>query len=191
MKKMFKKMAHVAFALAISATSVFAAPVFNDLNENHWAYSQIMNLAQNKFSKKFNEQPKEKIVESNFQWFDKITSESGEVILGKDEDAKSFKSISTFQFSDDGLFSQPLQLNEKEIEKKSNENDFCDLLDKKSNKNHSEEEVEKIVKDDLKVLSMQLTQYKRPSTVIIKREPLPRTTTRKVKRNDVKKLIEV
>ncbi len=47
MKKMFKKMAHVAFALAISATSVFAAPVFNDLNENHWAYSQIMNLAQN------------------------------------------------------------------------------------------------------------------------------------------------
>ena len=47
MKKMFKKMAHVAFALAISATSVFAAPVFSDLNENHWAYSQIMNLAQN------------------------------------------------------------------------------------------------------------------------------------------------
>ena len=58
-------------------------------------------------------------------------------------------------------------------------------------KNHSEVEVEKLVRDDIKVLSMQLTQYKRPSTVIIKREPLPRTTTRKVKRNDVKKLIEV
>ena len=58
-------------------------------------------------------------------------------------------------------------------------------------KNHSNEEVEKMVRDDIKVLSMQLTQYKRPSTVIIKKEPLPRTTTRKVKRNEVKKLIEV
>lgn len=57
-------------------------------------------------------------------------------------------------------------------------------------KNHSDEEVEKLVRDDIKVLSMQLTQYKRPSTVIIKKEPLPRTTTRKVKRNEVKKLIE-
>ncbi|MBR5303839.1 MAG: AMP-binding protein [Candidatus Gastranaerophilales bacterium] len=58
-------------------------------------------------------------------------------------------------------------------------------------KNHSDEEVEKMVRDDIKALSMQLTQYKRPSTVIIKKEPLPRTTTRKVKRNEVKKLIEV
>ena len=58
-------------------------------------------------------------------------------------------------------------------------------------KNHTEEEVEKLVKDDIKVLSMQLTQYKRPSTVIIKKEPLPRTTTRKVKRNEVKNLINV
>ena len=58
-------------------------------------------------------------------------------------------------------------------------------------KNHSEEEVEKLVRDDIKLLSMQLTQYKRPSMVIIKKEPLPRTTTRKVKRNEVKKLIEV
>lgn len=58
-------------------------------------------------------------------------------------------------------------------------------------KNHSDEEVEKMVKDDIKVLSMQLTQYKRPSTVIIKKEPLPRTTTRKVKRNEVKNLINV
>ena len=47
-----------------------------------------------------------------------------------------------------------------------------------------------MVKDDIKVLSNQLTQYKRPSTVIIRKEPLPRTTTRKVKRNEVKQLIE-
>lgn len=58
-------------------------------------------------------------------------------------------------------------------------------------KNNSDEDVEKMVKDDVKVLSMQLTQYKRPSTVIVKKDPLPRTTTRKVKRNEVKKLIEV
>ena len=56
-------------------------------------------------------------------------------------------------------------------------------------KKYSSEEVEKMVKDDIKILSSQLTQYKRPSTVIIKKEPLPRTTTRKVKRNEVKKLV--
>ena len=58
-------------------------------------------------------------------------------------------------------------------------------------KEHSAEEVEKMIKADVKTLSNQLTQYKRPSNVIIVREPLPRTTTRKVKRNEVKKLIQV
>ena len=58
-------------------------------------------------------------------------------------------------------------------------------------KKYSDEEVEKMVKDDIKMLSVQLTQYKRPSTVIIKKEPLPRTTTRKVKRNEVKTLVNV
>ena len=32
-----------------------------------------------------------------------------------------------------------------------------------------------------------LTLYKRPTSIIIKKEPLPKTTTRKVKRNEVKK----
>ena len=58
-------------------------------------------------------------------------------------------------------------------------------------KKHSEEEIDKLVKNDIKLLSAQLTQYKRPSSVIIKKEPLPRTTTRKVKRNEVKKLVTV
>ena len=58
-------------------------------------------------------------------------------------------------------------------------------------KHHSPEEVEKMIKADVKLLSNQLTQYKRPSNVIIVREPLPRTTTRKVKRLEVKKLIAV
>ena len=56
-------------------------------------------------------------------------------------------------------------------------------------KTHSAEDVEKLIKADVKTLSNQLTQYKRPSNIIIVREPLPRTTTRKVKRNEVKKLI--
>ena len=56
-------------------------------------------------------------------------------------------------------------------------------------KKYSEEEIDKMVKADIKMLSTQLTQYKRPSSVIIKKEPLPRTTTRKVKRNEVKKLV--
>ena len=56
-------------------------------------------------------------------------------------------------------------------------------------KQFSEAEVESKIKVDIKTLSSQLTQYKRPSNIIIVREPLPRTTTRKVKRNEVKKLI--
>lgn len=47
MKKMFTKIAPLALALAISTSGAFAAPTFTDLNENHWAYSQIMNLAEN------------------------------------------------------------------------------------------------------------------------------------------------
>ena len=44
---MFTKFAPLAIAMALGASSAFATPVFSDLNENHWAYSQIMNLAQN------------------------------------------------------------------------------------------------------------------------------------------------
>ena len=56
-------------------------------------------------------------------------------------------------------------------------------------KNHTNEEVEAMVKADVKTLSMQLTQYKRPSSVYVLKEALPKTTTRKVKRNEVKKLV--
>ncbi len=58
-------------------------------------------------------------------------------------------------------------------------------------KTNTQEEIEKMIRDEIKVLSQQLTQYKRPSSVYIVKEPLPRTTTRKVKRNEVKKLITV
>ncbi len=58
-------------------------------------------------------------------------------------------------------------------------------------KQYSSEEVVNMVRADVKNLSLQLTQYKRPSNVIVLRDPLPRTTTRKVKRNEVKELLTV
>ena len=41
-----------------------------------------------------------------------------------------------------------------------------------------------------KVLSLQLTQYKRPSNITVHKEPLPKTTTRKIKRKEVKGLVK-
>ena len=52
---------------------------------------------------------------------------------------------------------------------------------------HSDDEVEKMVRDEVKLLSQKLTQYKRPSNVIIKKEPLEKTTTRKVKKKEGQK----
>ncbi len=53
----------------------------------------------------------------------------------------------------------------------------------------SDEDIDKIIKYEVKILSERLAQYKRPTTVIISKQELPKTTTRKVKRNDVKELI--
>ncbi len=52
------------------------------------------------------------------------------------------------------------------------------------------ETVEKLVRDEVKKLSLQLTAYKRPINITVTREPLPRTTTRKVKRKEVKELVK-
>jgi len=51
------------------------------------------------------------------------------------------------------------------------------------------EELSAFCKDEVKKLSLQLTSYKRPVNVVVKTEPLPRTTTRKVKRLEVKELV--
>ena len=48
--------------------------------------------------------------------------------------------------------------------------------------------LEDFVKVEVKHLSNQLASYKRPMYVFVTTEPLPKTTTRKVKRNDVKKM---
>ena len=52
------------------------------------------------------------------------------------------------------------------------------------------ETVEKLVREEVKKLSLQLTAYKRPINITIHREPLPKTTTRKVKRKEVKELVK-
>lgn len=52
-----------------------------------------------------------------------------------------------------------------------------------------EEELNKIIREEVKSLSMKLSNYKRPSNIIVTREAFPRTSTRKVKRNEVKKAL--
>lgn len=54
-----------------------------------------------------------------------------------------------------------------------------------------EKELNKIVRDEVKYLSNQLATYKRPINIIVSREPLPKTTTRKVKRKEVKELVRL
>ncbi len=53
-------------------------------------------------------------------------------------------------------------------------------------KNNSDEEIDKIIKNEIKDLSKRLSHYKRPNNVIISKEPLPRTATKKVQKNKVK-----
>ena len=56
---------------------------------------------------------------------------------------------------------------------------------------YSEDELAKLIKADIKTLGQQLTQYKRPNEVVILKDPLPKTTTRKVKRREVIELVKL
>lgn len=56
---------------------------------------------------------------------------------------------------------------------------------------YSDEELEKVVRAEVKQLSTHLTAYKRPVNITITKEPLPRTATNKVKRKEVKALVQV
>ena len=46
-----------------------------------------------------------------------------------------------------------------------------------------------LVRNEVKYLSKRLAAYKRPVNVIVYKEPLPKTTTRKIKRKEVKELV--
>jgi len=52
-----------------------------------------------------------------------------------------------------------------------------------------DDNLNKLVRQEVRVLSEKLSSYKRPSNIIITKEPFPRTATKKVKRNDVKKTL--
>ncbi|MBP7212385.1 AMP-binding protein [bacterium] len=54
-----------------------------------------------------------------------------------------------------------------------------------------DEELNKIARDEVKLLSKQLAPYKRPINITVVKDPLPKTTTIKIKRKEVKKLISV
>ena len=55
----------------------------------------------------------------------------------------------------------------------------------------SDEELNKVVREEVKSLSSHLAPYKRPVNIIVYKTPLPKTTTRKIKRRDVKELLNL
>lgn len=54
-----------------------------------------------------------------------------------------------------------------------------------------EKELNRIVREEVKYLSNQLAPYKRPINIIVTKDPFPKTTTRKVKRKEVKELVKL
>ncbi len=52
-----------------------------------------------------------------------------------------------------------------------------------------EDEIERVVKAEVKTLSQKLASYKRPMTVFVVDKPMPRTATRKIKKNVVKQML--
>ncbi len=56
---------------------------------------------------------------------------------------------------------------------------------------YSDEELLQKVRQEVKILSERLAPYKRPVNIIVQKNPLPKTTTRKIKRKEVKELVNV
>ena len=56
---------------------------------------------------------------------------------------------------------------------------------------YSDADIERMIRLDIKSLSERLAQYKRPTNIVISKDELPKTTTRKVKRKEVKELIKL
>lgn len=54
-----------------------------------------------------------------------------------------------------------------------------------------EEELNRMVREEAKHYSSRLASYKRPVNIVVVKDPLPKTTTRKIKRNEVKELVNV
>lgn len=54
---------------------------------------------------------------------------------------------------------------------------------------YSEEDIDRMIRLDVKSLSEKLAPYKRPTNIVIKKDSLPKTTTMKIKRKEVAALI--
>jgi len=52
-------------------------------------------------------------------------------------------------------------------------------------------ELNRIIRDEVKFLSNHLATYKRPINIIVVKDPLPKTTTIKIKRKEVKELVKL
>ena len=55
---------------------------------------------------------------------------------------------------------------------------------------YDSESLDKLVKDEVKRLCTHLTPYKRPINIVVSKNSLPKTSTRKIKRKEVKELIK-
>ena len=58
-------------------------------------------------------------------------------------------------------------------------------------KDKSDEELNKLIREEVKQLSSHLAPYKRPVNIVVSKQELPKTTTRKVKRREVKELLNI
>lgn len=54
---------------------------------------------------------------------------------------------------------------------------------------NDDQELNMVIRQEVRTLSEKLSSYKRPTNIIITKESFPRTATKKVKRNDVKKVL--
>ena len=54
---------------------------------------------------------------------------------------------------------------------------------------YDEQTVEKLVTDDIKKRTLKLTQFKRPTNIIVSKQELPKTATNKIKRKEIRELI--
>lgn len=54
-----------------------------------------------------------------------------------------------------------------------------------------EEDLNAKVREEVKILSTHLAPYKRPVNIVVNKTPLPKTTTRKIKRKEVKELVNI
>lgn len=52
-------------------------------------------------------------------------------------------------------------------------------------------ELNRKIREEVKILSAHLAPYKRPVNIVVNKSPLPKTTTRKIKRKEVKELVKI